>query len=150
MLQFPAYAFRQSRLRLTVNTEDLLADGVRPPGQETRLGRSAPVFDTENSGNFDAFAAEVSDQSISGGIAADSRDGHNPGAKGGQIIGGISPAARDEMCFAVAKNQDRSFAGNAGNFTKLKFVGDEIAKENDRLRRKLFDAIGEGEKVDGG
>lgn len=53
------------------------------------------------------------------------------------------------MRFAMPKNQNRCFAGNPGNFAKLKFVGDEIAEENDRLRRKLFDTVGKGKKVDG-
>lgn len=74
LLQFPACSFRQSRLRLTIDSEDLLADGVCPSGEEAGLGRSTPVFNTQDSGNVDAFVAEVGEKSISGGIIADGGD----------------------------------------------------------------------------
>ena len=61
-------------LGVPVDSEDLLADGVCPSGEEARLGRSTPVFNTQDSGNVDAFVAEVGEKSISGGIITDGGD----------------------------------------------------------------------------
>ena len=91
-------------------------------------------FDAEDAGDVDALAAEISDERISGWIVTDSADGKDAGAESRKIVGGVGAAARNEMRFAMAKDQDRRFARNARNFAKLKFIGDKIAKENDRFR----------------
>jgi hypothetical protein len=137
-------------LWLAVDTKDLLADGVGPSSEEAGLGRSTPVSNSQDSGNVHALAAEASDESISCGITADCGYGQNARAERRQIIRGVCTAARKKLGLAVTKNQNWSFAGNPGNFTKLKFVGDEVAQENDGLGGKLFDAVSERKKVDGG
>jgi len=150
LLQFPARAVRKRRLRLAINSEDLLADGVSPSSEEAGLGRSTPVSNSQDSGNVHALAAEASDKGISGSIMADCGHGQDARAERRQIIRGVCAAARKKLGLAVTKNQNRSFAGDPGNLTKLKFVGDEIAEDNDGLGGKLFDAVSERKKVDGG
>jgi hypothetical protein len=131
-------------LRLAVDAEDLLADGVSPSSQEAGLGRSTPVSNSLDSGNVHAFAAETSDQSISSSIMADCGYGQYARAERRQIVRGVCTAARKKFRLAMTKNQNRSFAGNPGNLAKLKFVGDEIAKDSDGLGGKLFDVAHEG------
>jgi len=150
LLQFPARALRKRRLRLAVDAEDLLADRVSPSSEEAGLGRSTPVSNSLDSGNVHAFAAEASDESISGSIMADCSYRQDARAERRQIVRRVCTAARKKLGLAVTKNQNRSFAGNSGNLAKLKFIGDEIAKDNDGLGGKLFDAVSERKKVDGG
>jgi hypothetical protein len=150
LLQFRARALWKRRLRLAVDAEDLLTDGVSPSSQEAGLGRSTPVFNSLDSGKVHAFAAEASDESVSGSIMADRGYGQDARAECRQIIRRVCSAARKKLGLAVTKNQNRSFAGNPGNLAKLKFVGDEISENNDGLGGKLFDAVSERKKVDGG
>jgi hypothetical protein len=70
-------------------------------------------------------------------------------AESRKIIRGIASASGNQMSFAMAKDENWSFARDSRNFTKLKFVGNKIAEENDPLRRKLLDVISEGQEVDG-
>jgi hypothetical protein len=137
-------------LWLAVDPKNLLADGVSPSSKEAGLGRSTPVSNSLDSGNVHAFAAEASDQSISGSIMADRSYGQDARAERRQIIRGVCTAARKKLRLAMTKNQNRSFAGNPGNLAKLKFVGDEIAEDNDGLGGKLFDVAHEGQKIHGG
>ena len=132
-LKFFVRGFRNRRLRLAVDTKNLLTDGVNPASKEAGFGGSRPPFETEDTGNIDAFGSEIRDERIAGGIVADRADWHHAGTKSGKIIRGIGAAARSKMRFPVAQNQDRSFARDAGDVAKLVFVGYKIAEENNRL-----------------
>jgi hypothetical protein len=81
---------------------------------------------------------------------ADCGYGQDARAERRQIVRRVCTAARKKLGLAVTKNQNRSFAGNPRNLSKLKFVGDEIAEDNDGLGGKLFHAVSERKKVDGG
>src|SRR5258707_13618838 len=59
LLDFLARGFGEGGLRLTIHAENLLAHGVRPAGEEARLGWRGPAFYSRNSGNVHAFAAEI-------------------------------------------------------------------------------------------
>src|SRR6266403_1499493 len=53
------------------------------------------------------------------------------------------------MRFTMAKDQDRSFAGYARDFTVLKFVGDEVPEDGHGLRGKLLDVFRQRDEIDG-
>ncbi len=143
------HGFRNESLRFAIDAQHLLSDGVRPAREKARLRRSGPTLDAENAGDVDAFASEVGDQRVACGVVSDGGDRKHARAEGGEIVGGVCAAAGNETRFAVAKDQDGRFAGDAGDFAELKFVGDEIAEERNRLGRELLDVLRQSEKVDG-
>jgi hypothetical protein len=91
----------------------------------------------------------MSDQRISRSVIANSADRQDSRAEGGEIIGCVGSAARQNLSFAMFEDQDRRLARDARDFAILEFIGDEITEENDRFGGELFDALAEGEKVDG-
>ncbi len=147
LLQLPAGALRKRRLRLTVNAQHLLPDGVRPAGKEARFRGSRPAFHAMNPGNIDAPSAKIGDEGVACRVVADSADGVDASTQCGEIVGGICATAGNELRFAMTKNEHGSFAGDARDFAKLKFVGDEIAEQNYGFRRELLDTLGESHKI---
>ena len=81
------------------------------------------------------------DQRIAGGIVAYGGNGQDPRAKRRQIVGSVCTAAGDKLGFAVFQDQHGGFARDARNFTKAKFVGDEIAEKYNSLRTELLDTF---------
>jgi hypothetical protein len=122
---------------------------VRPASEKAAFGGRGPALYPKDAGNVNALAAEMSDQRISCRVIAHSGDGQDPRAEGGEIIGGVGAAARNNLSFSMFEDQDRRFARNARDFTILEFVGDEITKENDSFRGELLDALAEGEEING-
>jgi len=114
---------------------------VCPASEKTGLGRRAPAFHPKDSGNPDSLAAEVSDQCISRGVISDRGDGQNAGAKRREVVGSVRSAARNDLGFAMFKDQNWGFARDAGDFSVLKFVGHKITKENNRFRIELLDTL---------
>src|SRR5271168_2850888 len=106
-----------------------------PSSEEASLRRRRPAFHAQHAGNIDAFGAEIVNQRISRGIVTDRTDRKDVRTEGCKIVRGVGAAARNQLRFAMAKNEHGSFARDAGNLAKLKFVGDKIAEENDLLRR---------------
>ena len=143
-LQFFVNALGQRRLRLAIDAENLLTHGVGPAGEDACFGGSGPTFDAQDTRNVDAFAAEISDERIAGGIIADGAEGKDPGAEGRKIVGGVGASAWNEMRFPMAKDQDGGFARDTRNLAKLKLISDKIAEENDGFRRELLDIVREG------
>src|SRR5579859_1528065 len=74
-LEFLAHGLRDWRTRLTVDAENLLADGMGPAGEDAGFGGSRPAFDAKNSRDIDMFASEVGDERITGRIDTDSTNG---------------------------------------------------------------------------
>ena len=68
-------------------------------------------------------------------------------AKGGKIIGGVGAAAGENAGFAMAKDQDGSFAGDAGDVAVLERIGDEIAEDHDAFACEALDEFGESEQI---
>jgi hypothetical protein len=120
-----------------------------PAGEKAAFGRRGPAFDTENSGNIDSLAAEMSDQRVSRGVIADCRNGQDASTERGEIVCGVGAATRNNLSFAMFEDQDRCFARDTGDFAVLKLVGHEIAQKNNRFRMELLDALAEGEQIDG-
>ena len=133
-----------------VHAEDLLADGVGPAGEEAGLGGGGPISRVNDLGSGNFLLTEDVDEVIAGVIAADSSDGDDLGAEGSEIAGGIGAAAGYDLRFAVAEDEDGSFARDAGDVTVLEGVGDKIAEDENSFGGKAIDDVGEGEDVDGG
>jgi hypothetical protein len=91
----------------------------------------------------------MSDQRLSRGVIANSRDGQDSGAERREVVGGVGSAARNNLSLAMFEDQNRRLARDARDFTVLEFIGNEITEENDRFRSELLDALAESEKVDG-
>ena len=108
--QFFAIGFGERMGGFVIDTENLLSDGVGPACEETRFRGSGPTFGTNDAGSVDVAFTESVDETSAGVIVADSGDGDDPGAKGGEIVGGISATARNDLGFAMAEDQDGSFA----------------------------------------
>src|SRR5260370_3155080 len=75
LLYFLACGFGEGSLRLTIHAENLLTYGVRPAGEEARLGWCGPAFHANNSGNVRAFATEIFEQRVTLGVLANCGDG---------------------------------------------------------------------------
>src|SRR5215471_8504664 len=93
-----------------VDAENLLRDGVGPASEETRLSGSGPAFGTNDAGRVDVAFTESVDELDAGVIVADGGDGDDLGAEGGEIVGGVGATSGNELCFAMAKDQDGSFS----------------------------------------
>jgi hypothetical protein len=91
----------------------------------------------------------MSDQRISRSVIAHGADRQDSRAERRKVVGSVGSAARHNLSFAMFEDQNRRFARDARNFAILEFIGDEITEEHDRFRAELFDALAEGEKVDG-
>jgi hypothetical protein len=89
------------------------------------------------------------DQRIAGRVVTHGGDGQNARAKRSQIVGGVGPATRDELCLAVFEDQDGRLTRDTGDFAKAKFVGNKIAEQDDSLRGELFDTFSKGKEIDG-
>ncbi len=137
-------------LRLAIHAENLLPHSVRPAGEEARLGWRGPTFHANNSGNVRAFATEIFDERVTLGVLANGGDGKRACSQVGEVVRGVGASARDDLRLAVAQNQNRRLARDAGNVSELKFVGNKIAEQHDRLRGKFLDAFRKGEQVHGG
>jgi hypothetical protein len=68
-------------LRLAVYAEDLLLGGVSPSGQVTGFGGRDPIAAAEDTGDVDAFAAEMIEELAAGVVIADYADGEDAGAE---------------------------------------------------------------------
>ena len=121
---------------------------MRPPGEKAALGRRRPASHTKDSGNIDAKATEMSDQRVSGGVIAHRSDGQDAGPERGEVVGSVGAAARNNVRFPMLEDEHWGFARNTRDFAILKFVRDEIAKEDNRFCVELFDALAKREKVD--
>src|SRR5258707_7890510 len=150
LLDFLARGFGEGGLRLTIHAENLLAHGVRPASEEARLGWRGPAFYSRNSGNVHTFAAEIFKKRVALDVLANGSDGKHARSQVGQVVRGVGSSAGDDLGLAVAQNQHRRLARDAGNVAELKFVGDKIAEQNDRLGGKLLDALRQGKQVHGG
>ena len=82
------------------------------------------------------------------GIVPDCANGKDTRAEGSKIVGSVGAAAGSEMRFTMTENQDGRFARDSGDLAKLVFIGDKIAKENDRLRGELVDVVRKRQKID--
>src|SRR5580704_3672136 len=114
---------------------------MRPSSKEAGLCGSCPAFYSEDAGDVHAFASKISDKCFSSLIVSDGANGKDASAEGRKIIGSVGPAAGGEMRFAMAKDQNGGFARDTGNLAKLILICDKISKENDGLRRELFDIV---------
>src|SRR5260370_34435432 len=75
LLYFLACGFGEGSLRLAIHAENLLTYGVRPAGEEARLGWCGPAFHANNSGNVRAFATEIFAPRLTLGLLANCCDG---------------------------------------------------------------------------
>src|ERR1700676_1701212 len=108
--KFPLHCLWYWRIWFTVDAENLLADGVGPASEDACLGRSRPTFNPEDARDVDTFASEISNEGVSSRIVTDSADRKDVCAESRKIVGGIGAAAWNEMRFAMAEDQNRSFA----------------------------------------
>ncbi len=127
---------------LAIDAQHLLPYGVRPASQKARLGRSGMALEAENAGNIHALFFEVRDQRIARVVLPHRGDGKHPRAQRGEVVGGVCASPGHEVSFAMAKDEDRRLAGDARDFTELKFVGDEIAQDGYGLGGELIDVFG--------
>ena len=134
--QFFAIGFGERPSGLVVDAQDLLSNGVSPTSEEARFGGSSPALGANDAGGIDVAVAESVDETIAGIIIADRGNGDNLGAERGEIVGGIGATAGNDLRFAMAEDQNGSFARDAGDFAVLEDVGDKIAEEEDRARRE--------------
>src|SRR5580693_9341515 len=68
--EFFLHAIGQNRFRLGVHTENLLCNTVSPAGEKACFSRCGPALHAMDAGDVDAFAPEISDQSIAGRVIA--------------------------------------------------------------------------------
>ena len=73
------------------------------------------------------------------GIVADNSDRDRTCAERPQIVNRVSATARNNLCFAMIQNQDRSFSRNTGNLAVNENIGDEIAEDDDALALEPID-----------
>ena len=107
------------------------------------------AFDAKYAGSIDPPFFEIGDQGVAGGVLSHGGDGKNARAERGEIVRGVGTATGHELGFAMAQDQDRRFAGDAGDFAELEFVGNEVAEDGHRPAGKLLDVFGESQEIDG-
>ena len=132
-----------------VHAQNLLADFVGPAGEEAGFRRGCPAFDTDDAGDIHFFLAEEFEEAVAGLIFADGGDGNHLGAESSEIICGVGAAARDDLGFAMLKDEDWGFAGDAGDVAELEGVGNEIAEDDDSFCGEALDIIGERDEIHG-
>ncbi len=147
-VEFAASRIRQRSTWLIIHAKNLLTNGVGPTSKETSFGRSGPARNADDAGEVHFFLTEDVEELVACGVIAHGSDGENFGAESNEIVGGIGSATRDDLGFAVAKDEDRSFTGYAADFTELEGVSNKIAEDHDRLGRKMFDIFRKSEQVD--
>jgi hypothetical protein len=148
-LEFFSDGIGQGRSGFVIDAQNLLADSVRPSSEKTPFRWRPPALYAKDAGNVDTLASEMSNQRVASGVIADSCYGQDARAERSEIVGGVGTAAWNNLSFAMFEDQDGGFAGDTGDFAELKFIGNEIAEENNSFRGELLDAFAKGEKVDG-
>jgi len=120
-------------MRLAVDAQDLLADGVRPARENAGFCGRGPAFDAENAGDFDALVSKILDEGVSSRVVTDRSDGMDACTESRKIVGGVGAAAGKKVRFAVTEDEDRSLARDTRDLAELKFVGDKITEEDHAL-----------------
>src|SRR5262245_51109227 len=69
-------------------------------------------------------------------ILADNSDWKGFCAEGPKIVDGISSSAGNGLSFLVIQDQNRSLAGDSGNFSVHKHISDQVSEDHNPLSSK--------------
>src|SRR5262249_32661666 len=81
------------------------------------------------------------DQQSSGFVIANDSDREYVHPEIGEVRNRVGASAGHDLAIAMLEDQDRRFAGDAGNFTENKFVGDKVSQHGDRDVGKRLDDL---------
>src|SRR5581483_683916 len=112
-------------------------------GEDSRFGHCGVSLVFQDAGDRDVLMAECLDQKLAWLIGTDDAYGQHVYSQVGEVIDGIGSAARNNSSVAMFENEDRGFAGNAGDFSKNKFVCDQVTQHGDRQLGKRLDNLNE-------
>ena len=121
-----------------------------PAGKITGLGGGGVVAGTDDSRRFHAFAAQVFEKFFTASVIADDSHRQDARTERSKVVDGIRAATGIYLGVAMAQDQHRSFARDAGNFAGDEFVEYEIADHADGLARKTADDIEQTIEIDAG
>jgi hypothetical protein len=122
---------------------------VRPTGEVASFCGGHPLRAPDDARDVHFFAAEFFEQRAAAMVSTHNSDGENFSAEIGKVIDGICGAAGIVFGFAMTKDQDRSFAGDARDVASNKLIEDEIADDADGLLRKRRYKRKKSRQIDG-
>ena len=84
-------------------------------------------------------AVKAREQAARFGIRADHAHQARAAAKGRDVVGGVARPAGHHLRRVVLQDQDRRFAGDAGDLAVDELVGDDVADHEDAAVREAVD-----------
>ena len=81
-------------MRLAIDAQDLLANGVRPASEEAGLGGRGVAFDAQYAGDIRPPFFKVRDERVACVVLANRGDWQHPRTERGEVVGSVGAASK--------------------------------------------------------